>query len=110
VEAEARMAEIRGSGTWGSELTADEFAVIRSVGFEPVGQVLGAAVYNIGYTGGYNCPGPFGDGMVSPDRMVTQVSGRGGQGARRHVPGQSGGMWQWTVREGPPTRRAGPGP
>ena len=82
MEAEAWMAEIRGSGTWGSALTADEFAAIRSVGFEPAGQVLGAAVFNIGYTGGYNCPGPFGDGMVSPDRMVTQVSGRGGPGSR----------------------------
>ncbi len=51
------MAEIRGSGTWGSALTTDEFAAIRSVGFEPVGQVLGAAVYSVGYTGGYNCPG-----------------------------------------------------
>ena len=81
VEAEVRMAEIRGSGTWGSALTTDEFAAIRSVGFEPVGQVLGAAVFNIGYTGGYNCPGPFGDGMVSPDRMITQVSGRGGSGS-----------------------------
>ncbi len=75
------MAEIRGSRMWGSALTADEFAAIRSVGFEPVGQVLGAAVYNIGYTGGYNCPGPFGDGAVSPDRMVTQVSGRGRLGS-----------------------------
>jgi uncharacterized protein YbjQ (UPF0145 family) len=80
VKAEARMAEIRRSGTWSSALTADEFAAVRSVGFEPMGQVLGAAVYNIGYTGGYNCPGPFGDGMVSPDRSVTQVSGRGGSG------------------------------
>jgi uncharacterized protein YbjQ (UPF0145 family) len=75
------MSEIRGSRMWGSALTADEFAAIRSVGFEPVGQVLGAAVYNIGYTGGYNCPGPFGDGMVSPDRSVTQVSGRGRLGS-----------------------------
>ena len=75
------MAEIRGSGMWGSALTADEFAAIRSLGFEPVGQVLGAAVYNIGYTGGYNCPGPFGDGMISPDRSVTQVSGRGRLGS-----------------------------
>jgi len=75
------MAEIRGSGPWCSALTADEFAAIRSIGFEPVGQVLGAAVYNIGYTGGYNCPGPFGDGMVSPDRSVTQVSGRDGPGS-----------------------------
>ena len=51
--ARARMAEIRGSGTWGSALSTAEFAAIRSVGFEPVGQVLGAAVYNIGFTGGY---------------------------------------------------------
>jgi len=50
------MAEIRSSGTWGSALTTDEFAAIKSVGFEPVGQVLGAAVYNLGYRGGYGCP------------------------------------------------------
>ena len=50
------MAEIKASGTWGSALTTDEFAAIKSVGFDPVGQVLGAAVYNIGYRGGYGCP------------------------------------------------------
>jgi uncharacterized protein YbjQ (UPF0145 family) len=80
--AEARMAEIRRSGTWGSALTSDEFAAIRSVGFEPVGQVLGAAVYNIGYTGGYNCPGAWGSfGYGIPARTVTQVSSRGGFGS-----------------------------
>src|SRR5450755_4263963 len=76
------MAEIRASGTWGSALTSDEFAVIRSVGFEPAGQVLGAAVYNIGFTGGYNCPGAWGSyGYGIPARTVTQVSGRGGFGS-----------------------------
>jgi uncharacterized protein YbjQ (UPF0145 family) len=50
------MAEIKASGTWSSALTTDEFATIKSVGFDPVGQVLGAAVYNIGYRGGYGCP------------------------------------------------------
>ena len=79
------MAEIRRSGTWGSALTADEFAAIRSVGFEPVGQVLGACVYNIGYTGGYNCPGAWGSWGGSwgaiPARTQTQVSGRGGYGS-----------------------------
>lgn len=50
------MAEISASGTWGSALSTDEFAAIRSTGFEPVGQVLGAAVYNLGYTGRYACP------------------------------------------------------
>ena len=53
------MAEIRQSGTWGSALSADEFIAISGVGFEPVGQVLGAAVYNIGFTGGYGCAGAW---------------------------------------------------
>ena len=71
------MAEIRASGTWGSALTSDEFAAIRSVGFEPAGQVLGACVYNIGYTGGYNCPGAWGSwgyGGASPARTVDRKS------------------------------------
>jgi uncharacterized protein YbjQ (UPF0145 family) len=81
--AEARMAEMRGSGTWSSALTADEFAAIRSTGFEPAGQVLGAAVYNIGYTGGYACPGAWAGygGFVTPSRGITSVSGSAGTGA-----------------------------
>ncbi len=80
--ARARMEEIRRSGTWGSALTSDEFAAIRSVGFEPVGQVLGAAVYNVGYTGGYNCPGAWGFGQYGmPARTRTQVSSQGGFGS-----------------------------
>jgi uncharacterized protein YbjQ (UPF0145 family) len=79
--ARARMEEIRRSGTWGSALTSDEFAAIRSVGFEPAGQVLGAAVYNVGYTGGYNCPGAWGFGQFTPARTQTQVSSRGGYGS-----------------------------
>jgi uncharacterized protein YbjQ (UPF0145 family) len=83
--AEARMAEIRRSGTWGSALTTDEFASIRSAGFEPAGQVLGAAVYNIGYTGGYGCPaygsgygfGPAGIYAGGPYSTVTATSGGG---------------------------------
>ena len=81
--AAARMAEIRRSGTWGSALSADEFTVIRSVGFEPVGQVLGAAVYNIGYAGGYGCPGAWAGygGYVAPYQSVTSVSSSGSIGA-----------------------------
>ena len=79
------MAEIRASGTWGSALTSDEFAAIRSVGFEPAGQVLGACVYNIGYTGGYACPGAWGSswgyGTPMPARTTTQVSSRAGYGS-----------------------------
>jgi uncharacterized protein YbjQ (UPF0145 family) len=69
------MKEIRTSGTWSSALSTEEFAAIRSAGFEPVGQVLGAAVYNIGFSGGYNCPGAW-SGFGS----YTQ-SGRGGYGS-----------------------------
>jgi uncharacterized protein YbjQ (UPF0145 family) len=80
------MAEIAKSGTWGSALSADEFTAIKSVGFEPAGQVLGAAVYNIGYTGGYACPGAWAGigsfgGYGSPYRSVTAVSGIGTTGS-----------------------------
>jgi uncharacterized protein YbjQ (UPF0145 family) len=75
------MAAIRSSGTWGSALTSDEFAVIRSVGFEPVGQVFGAAVYSVGYTG-YSCPGTWGSSReMRPAQPATQVSGQGGSGS-----------------------------
>jgi uncharacterized protein YbjQ (UPF0145 family) len=81
------MAEIRRSGTWGSALSADEFTAIRSTGFDPVGQVLGAAVYNIGYAG-YGCPaygsagfGRVGVGYAGPLRSVTAVSGAGNLGS-----------------------------
>jgi uncharacterized protein YbjQ (UPF0145 family) len=81
--AESRMAEIRRSGTWSSALSADEFTAIRAVGFEPVGQVLGAAVYNIGYTGGYACPGAWAGfgGYATPYQSVTAVSGTGSMGS-----------------------------
>jgi uncharacterized protein YbjQ (UPF0145 family) len=75
------MAEIRDSGAWGSALSASEFAAIRSVGFEPVGQVLGAAVYNVGYTGGYSCPGAWSGFFGGWGAATTQVSGRGGWGS-----------------------------
>lgn len=45
------------SATWGSLLSADEFAAVRSVGFEPVGQVFGAAVYPLFATAAVSCPG-----------------------------------------------------
>jgi len=77
------MAEIRRSGTWGSSLSTSEFAAIRSTGFEPVGQVLGAAVYNVGYTGGFSCPGAWsGFGRFgAPSVGVTTVSGDGDFGS-----------------------------
>ncbi|HEY6278941.1 MAG TPA: heavy metal-binding domain-containing protein [Streptosporangiaceae bacterium] len=86
--ARSRLAEIRTSGTWGSALTADEFAAVRSVGFEPAGQVLGAAVFNLGYTGGYGCPGGWGGGFSGGG--FTQLSG-GGWNAPTQVSGR--GSW-----------------
>jgi uncharacterized protein YbjQ (UPF0145 family) len=71
------MAEIRSSGTWGSSLTSGEFAAIRSAGFEPVGQVLGAAVYAAGAASGSYCPaagGPSGGGIPGPS--AAQVPGQ----------------------------------
>src|SRR5262249_34063631 len=73
------MAEIRGSGTWGSALSTEEVAAIRGVRFEPVGQVLGACVYTIGYTGGYGCAGGWSTGIFGGVvAAATQVSGRSG--------------------------------
>jgi uncharacterized protein YbjQ (UPF0145 family) len=52
------------------------------VGFEPVGQVFGAAVYATGYTSGYSCPGVReSSGGMTPGRPATQVSGRGDAGS-----------------------------
>jgi uncharacterized protein YbjQ (UPF0145 family) len=52
------MTELAGRGaTWGSVLPAGEFTAVRSVGFEPVGQVFGAAVYPLFATAAVSCPG-----------------------------------------------------
>jgi uncharacterized protein YbjQ (UPF0145 family) len=47
-------------GTWESALTTAELAAIRSAGFLAVGRVLGAAVYDAGFTGDSRCPGTQG--------------------------------------------------
>jgi uncharacterized protein YbjQ (UPF0145 family) len=49
------------------------------VGFEPVGQVFGAAVYSAGSASRYTCPGVGGSsGAGRPIPSAAQVSGRGG--------------------------------
>jgi uncharacterized protein YbjQ (UPF0145 family) len=49
--AEQRRRREKGdAGAFTSALSVQEFAAIRSVGFSPVGQVLGSAVYNIGWS------------------------------------------------------------
>jgi len=54
--ANARVKDMSARRSWGSALEVNEFAAISRVGFVPVGQVLGAAVYNLGDTGGEECP------------------------------------------------------
>jgi len=76
-----REASARSGGMWGSALTSQEFAAIRGVGFEPVGQVFGAAVYAAGYASGYSCTGGSGaSGGRMATRPATRVSGQGGRG------------------------------
>ena len=78
----ARVAGARSGSTWGSTLTSQEFAAIGGVGFEPVGQVFGAAVYATGYTSGYRCTGaPGSAGGTTRALPATQVSGRGDPGS-----------------------------
>ena len=66
---------------WDSALTSDEFAAVRSVGFEPVGQVFGAAVYDAGSASESSCPGT-GDssGDATAARPASYVPGPGGRG------------------------------
>ena len=71
------MAGLAGRGAaWGSVLPADGFAAIKSVGFEPVGQVFGAAVYPLAFTAAVSCPGTATPSLVSgASARVTGVPG-----------------------------------
>jgi len=70
-------------GAWRSVLSTDGFAAIRSIGFEPVGQVFGAAVYLLSVTAGVSRPGVSAhDGLrgappETPGTGLTIVSGQG---------------------------------
>jgi uncharacterized protein YbjQ (UPF0145 family) len=75
------MAELAGRGaTWGSVLSVDAFAAIRSVGFEPVGQVFGAAVYPLAATEAVSCPGTTAHFLVRD--ATPRVTGAPGPAAR----------------------------
>ena len=83
-------------GGFTSDLTVDEFAAIRSVGFEPVSQVMGSSVYQIGFSG--YCPargtwGSFATTELAPyaqalyqarwlalNRLSLEAAGSGGHG------------------------------
>jgi hypothetical protein len=75
------MTELAGRGaTWGSVLSADEFAAVRSVGFEPAGQVFGAAVYPLFATAAVSCPGTAAPSLTP--RTPGRVTGSAGPAAR----------------------------
>ncbi len=80
--AAARTEQARRSGTWSSALSTGEFAAIRSVGFEPVGQVMGSSVYRVArggaFFGYYDC-GSSSAGW--PGRTSTVRVALSGQGA-----------------------------
>jgi uncharacterized protein YbjQ (UPF0145 family) len=63
---------------WGSALSSAEFAAIRGAGFEPAGQVFGAAVYDAGAAAA-RCPGT---GEYSGDRTA---AGHGSFGPLVHA-------------------------
>ena len=77
------MATMGRGRTWDSALPVGGFAAIRSVGFEPAGQVFGAAVYYLSTTAGVSCPGTAGRQLLpgassqAPGRSRTTVSGQG---------------------------------
>lgn len=50
---------LHSGGTWGSALSADEFAAIRGAGFQAAGQVFGAAVHAAGSATLSDCPGAW---------------------------------------------------
>lgn len=82
-----RMAAVRRSGTWTSALSTGEFAAIRSVGFEPVGQVMGSAVFRIarGRSWGYHDCQFAGAGYRTGRRSAPAplaISGSGAPAAR----------------------------
>lgn len=75
------MTELAGGGAaGGSALSVGEFAAVRSAGFEPAGQVFGAAVYPLFATAAVSCPGTSAPSLApsAPGR----VTGRAGPAVR----------------------------
>jgi uncharacterized protein YbjQ (UPF0145 family) len=89
-----------GGRVWDSAMSVDEFAAVRSVGFEPAGQVFGAVAYYLATVAGVSSPGTTGgsyplrdDGSAGRvgrsldegrrtalDRMTEQCAELGGHG------------------------------
>jgi uncharacterized protein YbjQ (UPF0145 family) len=68
MRAQQRLAMMRADQAYTSDLTVNEHHAIRSVGFRPVGQVLGSCVYHLGYRTwdcGYSGGWGYGDSRVA---------------------------------------------
>jgi uncharacterized protein YbjQ (UPF0145 family) len=83
--AQARLAQTRQAGTWASSLSVSEFAGLRSRGFEPVGQVMGSTVHNLGWWYGASIDCGYRRSMFGSSGAITVTSGMqgawGGYGA-----------------------------
>src|SRR5580658_5067452 len=71
--------------SWGSSLSVSEFSAISKVGFQPAGQVLGAAVWNVGDAGDEECP--YG---VQVHRREGTTTGQSAMGLVRQVQAPQG--------------------
>jgi uncharacterized protein YbjQ (UPF0145 family) len=76
-----------GSGSWDSALPVGDFAAIRSVGFEPVGQVFGAAAYYLSTVLGAGCPGTSAESLLRDAPL--EAAGTSGR-SRAAVHGSAG--------------------
>ena len=76
----------RSGGTWDSALSVNEFAAIRSVGFEPAAQVFGAAVYYLATVAGVSCPGTTAASYLRPGAS-SQAYGASGENLVTGFPG-----------------------
>jgi uncharacterized protein YbjQ (UPF0145 family) len=83
--AQARLREARQAGTWTSSLSVGEFAALRSQGFEPVGQVMGSTVHNLGWWYGASIDCGYRSGLFGSSAATTVTSAMqgawGGYGA-----------------------------
>ncbi|HVB27809.1 MAG TPA: heavy metal-binding domain-containing protein [Mycobacteriales bacterium] len=76
-QASARLTDLRVRGAFTSDLSVEEFRSVRSVGFHPVGQVLGTCVYQLAWTGTAYCGSGGGmwgsSGLVAPPQPATPL-------------------------------------
>lgn len=85
LRAQQRLADAQSHHSFTSNISVGEFAAVRSVGFDPVGQVMGTSVYQLGYSGSWNCGAQayYGGGMG--------YRGMGGLRMSGGIPGTFGG-------------------